>query len=58
MRLAAHVAHMGEMKNAQFFFRKTWREETTWILKKLGARMWTGFIWLRKGSSGELLGTR
>jgi hypothetical protein len=26
-----------------------------WILKKQGARMWTGFIWLRIGSSGGLL---
>jgi hypothetical protein len=26
-----------------------------WILKKLGVRMWIEFIWLRKGSSGELL---
>jgi hypothetical protein len=23
-------------------------------LKEIGVRMWTGFIWLRTGSSGEL----
>jgi hypothetical protein len=26
-----------------------------WILKKWGEKVWTGFIWLRMGSSGELL---
>jgi hypothetical protein len=25
------------------------------ILNKYGVMMWTGFIWLRTGSSGELL---
>jgi hypothetical protein len=25
------------------------------ILKKWGGRVWTGFIWLRIGTSGELL---
>jgi hypothetical protein len=26
-----------------------------WILKKLGVRVWTGFIWLRIGASDGLL---
>jgi hypothetical protein len=26
-----------------------------WILKKLGVRLWIGFIWLKIPSSGELL---
>jgi hypothetical protein len=26
-----------------------------WIFKKFGVRMWTGFIWLKIGSSGGLL---
>jgi hypothetical protein len=26
-----------------------------WILGKYGAKMWTGFIWLRIGTSGGIL---
>jgi hypothetical protein len=26
-----------------------------WILGKQGGKLWTGFIWLRMGISGELL---
>jgi hypothetical protein len=26
-----------------------------WILKKLGGKVWTGFIWLRIGTSGGFL---
>jgi hypothetical protein len=26
-----------------------------WILKKQGGRLWTEFIWPRKGSSGRFL---
>jgi hypothetical protein len=25
-----------------------------WILEKLGEKLWTGFIWLRVGTSGGL----
>jgi hypothetical protein len=28
---------------------------TEWILGKYGGKVWTGFIWLRIGSSGRLL---
>jgi len=27
-----------------------------WILRKLGRKLWTGFIWLTIGTSGGLLG--
>jgi uncharacterized protein YjcR len=26
-----------------------------WILRKQGGKMWTGWIWLRKGTSGGIL---
>jgi hypothetical protein len=26
-----------------------------WVAKKLGEKVWAGFIWLRLGSSGGLL---
>jgi hypothetical protein len=29
-----------------------------WILEKYGAKLWTGFIWLRIGTSDGLLRTR
>jgi hypothetical protein len=29
-----------------------------WISNKYGARVWTGFIWLRTGSNVEFLSTR
>jgi hypothetical protein len=29
-----------------------------WIVKKYGVRVWTGFSWLRIGSSDELFETR
>jgi len=32
-----------------------WRIILEWILKKLGGKVWTGLIWLRIGTSGELL---
>jgi len=28
---------------------------TEWILGKQGKKLWTGFIWLKIGNSGELL---
>jgi hypothetical protein len=26
-----------------------------WFLKRQGVKMWTGFMWLKKGTSGGLL---
>jgi hypothetical protein len=28
-----------------------------WILRKYGERMWTGFIWIRRGTSDGILRT-
>jgi hypothetical protein len=33
------------------FFVSDGRKILKWILKKQGVPMWTGFIWLRKGTS-------
>jgi hypothetical protein len=60
---------MGEMRNAyNFFFLKSLegrnllegigvdgRVILKLVLKKLGGRVWTGFIWLRLGTSGGIL---
>jgi hypothetical protein len=32
-----------------------WRKILNWILGKHGGRMWSGFIWLRIKTGGELL---
>jgi hypothetical protein len=32
-----------------------WKDNTGMDLREIGWRVWTGFIWLRKGTSGELL---
>jgi hypothetical protein len=32
-----------------------WRILLEWILGKCGGKVWTGFIWLRIGTSGGLL---
>jgi hypothetical protein len=58
MRWAVHVARMGEIRNAtKFLLEKLKRRDH---LDHLGVngRVWTGFIWLRIGNSGELLRTR
>jgi hypothetical protein len=53
-------AHMGAMKNLYKILVKKPNErdylgeqgtDGRLIFKKQGARMWTGFIWLRRGSS-------
>jgi hypothetical protein len=32
-----------------------WEDNITIYVKKQGAKLWTGFIWLRIGTSGGLL---
>jgi len=61
MRWAGNVERMGEMKNAYYISDHS--EELgvdgkiilEWILVKKGGKVWTGFIWLRAGTSGGLL---
>jgi hypothetical protein len=68
MRWARHVARMGQMRNVySTLVGKTegkcplgrhscrWRMTLGWMLGKKGGRMWIGRIWLRIGTSGELL---
>jgi len=53
-------------KCVQNFDRKTWREDIgvdwkiilEWILEKWCGKLWTGYIWIRVRTSGELLWTR
>jgi len=66
MRWAWHVARMKQMRNA-YSARKTKRRDHSedvgiyeriileWILGEQSGKAWTGFIWLRIGTSGELL---
>jgi hypothetical protein len=71
MRWAGHVAHMGEKGNAYRVFvgkpkgkrplrrpRCRWEDNITWILEKYDGVVWTGFIWLRIGTSGGFLCTQ
>jgi hypothetical protein len=67
MSWARHVTRTGEMRNAYRFFigkpegeRSIGRPRRRWecILEKYGAKLWTGFIWLRLQTSGGLLLTR
>jgi hypothetical protein len=59
-----HVAGMGEMKNAYIILVENVKGRVhledldidgkillEWILGKKGRKVWTGFIWLRKGTS-------
>jgi hypothetical protein len=50
----------------QSFVRKAWRDHSEdlsiggkitleWILREIRWDVWTGFVWLRIGTSGELL---
>jgi hypothetical protein len=68
MRLAGHVARRGEMRNAYKILsgKSEGRDHSEdlgvdrriileWILGKWGRKTWTGFIWLRIGTSGGLL---
>jgi hypothetical protein len=60
MRLTEHVAHMGEKRNAYRILvgKPEGRRplgRCKWILEKLDDVVWTGFIWLRIGTSGGVL---
>jgi hypothetical protein len=67
-RWVGHVARMREMRICmQYFSWKTGRKRPLgrsrpngkiileWIVGKLDGEVWTGFIWLRIGTSGGLL---
>jgi hypothetical protein len=67
IRWAGYVMHMGEMRNEyKILVGKLegkrpcslgiyWRTLLKLILEKQDWRVWTGFIWHRKGTSGGLL---
>jgi hypothetical protein len=68
MRWAGHVARMGEKKNAYRLLVESQRERDHkedqdvggWImsgciLERWDGVMWTGLVWLRIGTGGELL---
>jgi hypothetical protein len=70
MRLAGHVARMGEVRGAYILVGKPEGRRTLgrpgvdgritlrWILGKWGVEMWIASIWLRIEKSGELLRTQ
>jgi len=66
--IGGHVARTGEKRNAYDIWvgksevkrqlgrhRRRWKTITEEILGKLGRKLWTGFIWLRAGTSARLL---
>jgi hypothetical protein len=68
MRWAGHVARMGEKRNACRLLvgkserkrplgrrRRRWVIIVGWILERWDGGMWTGLVWLRIGTGGELL---
>jgi hypothetical protein len=69
MRWAGHVTGMVEKKNAYRLLvgkpegkrplgrpRRRWVDNILgWILERWDGVMWTGLVWLRIGTSGELL---
>jgi hypothetical protein len=64
MKWVGYVARVGEMTNAyNISVRKSEDSEDIGVdgsilelvLGKLGGKLWTGFIWLRIGTSGGLL---
>jgi hypothetical protein len=68
MRLAGHVARMGEVRGAYNILvgrpegrkqlgrpRRRWEDNIRWILGKSGLGLWIGFIGLRIGTGGGLL---
>jgi hypothetical protein len=67
MRWACHVTRMGKKINAYWVLvegKGHWKDldvgERTilkWIIEKYDGWIWIGFIWLRIGTSGGLLGT-
>jgi hypothetical protein len=68
MRWAGHIGHMGQMINANTILaekpegmrplgrpKHTWKYNNKMHLKEIGVRMWTGFMWLRRESSGGFI---
>jgi hypothetical protein len=68
MRWTGHVARMGEKRKANRFLWESQRERDHWedqdvggwvilgrILERWDGGMWTGLVWLRIGTGGELL---
>jgi hypothetical protein len=68
MRWAGYVARMGENRNAYRLLvekpegkrplripRRRWLDNIGWILERWDGVMWTGLVWLRIGTGGELL---
>jgi hypothetical protein len=68
MRWKGHAARMGEKRNAYRLLvgkpegkrplrrrRCRWVDNIGWILERLDGVMWTGLVWLRIGTGGELL---
>jgi hypothetical protein len=55
--MARDMAHMGEVRNLFVIWvgKPEGKIILDWVLGKLGGRVWTGFIWLRVGTSGGLL---
>jgi hypothetical protein len=35
--------------------RRRWEDNIRMVLRKYGGKLWTGYIWLRIGTSGGLL---
>jgi hypothetical protein len=68
MRWAGHVARIGEKRNAYRLLvgkpggkrplgrpRHRWADTIIMILERWDGVMWTGLVWLRIGTGGELL---
>jgi hypothetical protein len=68
IRWAGHVARTGEKRNAYRLLvgkpegkrplgrpRRRWVGNKGWILERWDGVMWTGLVWLRIGTGGELL---
>jgi hypothetical protein len=62
MRLVGHVAQIGEKRNAYRLLvgkpegtRSLGRPSCRWILERWNGVMWTGLVWLRIETVGELL---
>jgi hypothetical protein len=68
VRWAGHVARMGEKRNAYRLLvgkpegkrslerpRRKWVDNIKIDLLEIGWAVWTGLVWLRIGTSGELL---
>jgi hypothetical protein len=70
-KMRGHVTRMGEMINAYKILARNLkgrdhpedvgaygRKILEWILGKWGGKVWTGFMWIRKGASSRVLGTQ